>query len=202
MLNEMDLTIWDFETSGLDPLKEQVIEMAALKIHKGIITGSFNCFVKHDKQLSQKITELTGIVDDDLKDGFDEDIAFKMLKQFMGNNIIGAHNATFDLAFLHHSRMRLFNQSFSNSFIDTLTIARDRVPFPHKLTDLTTRHNIEMDTAHRALADVYGCYKLLQHYDKEESVEPWINRLGYVKKWGPATWYPEHAKPFEQGYKN
>jgi DNA polymerase-3 subunit epsilon len=202
MINNLDLTIFDFETSGLDPEKERVIEMAALKIHKGIITGSFNCFVKHDKPLSQKINELTGITDDDLKDGFDEDIAFKLLKQFMGSNIIVAHNASFDLGFLHHSRMRLFNLSFDNSFIDTLTIARDRVVFPHKLTDLTTRFEIEMDTAHRALADVYGCYKILQKFDKDESVEPWINRLGYVKKWGPAPWYPEHAKPFEQAYKN
>jgi len=203
-INEMDLCIWDFETSGLDPEKESVIEMAALKIHKGIIVGSFNCFVKHDKPLSQKITELTGITDEDLKDGFDEDIAFRLLKQFMGNNIIVAHNASFDLQFLHHSRMRLFNLSFGNSFIDTLSIARDRDVFPHKLTNLCERYDIEMDTAHRALADVYGCYHLLQKFDRDDSIEPWINRLGYLSKYGAPKWSPDYADVFgtENKYKN
>lgn len=203
-INNLDLTVFDFETSGLDPEKERVIEMAALKIHKGVIVGSFNCFIKHPEPLSQKITELTGITDDDLKDGFEEDIAFKLLKQFMGNNIIVAHNAGFDLGFLHFSRMRLFNQSFANSFIDTLTIARDRDVFPHKLTDLTTRYELEMEGAHRALNDVYGCYKLLQHFNKQEPVEDWINRLGYLSKYGAPKWSPAYADVFgtENKYKN
>jgi DNA polymerase-3 subunit epsilon len=204
MISDLNLTIWDFETSGLDPVEERVIEMAALKIQKGVIVGSFNCFVKHDKPLSQKITELTGIVDDDLKDGFDEADAFKMLYKMLENSIIVAHNAQFDLQFLHHGMQRVSEgrRKLDYHFIDTLTIARDRVVFPHKLTDLTTRFDIEMDTAHRALADVYGCYRILQKFDKDESIEPWINRLGYTKKYGPAAWYPDHAQPFEQGYKN
>jgi DNA polymerase-3 subunit epsilon len=204
MISDMNLTIFDFETSGLDPEKESVIEMAALKIQKGVVVGSFNCFVKHNKPLTPKITELTGITDDDLKDGFEEDIAFKLLKQFMGNNIITAHNASFDLQFLHFSRMRLFKQSFANSFIDTLSIARDRDIFPHKLVNLTERYGLEMDTAHRALADVYGCYYLLQKFDKDEPIEEWINKINFNCKYGAPKWSPEYSDVFgtENKYKN
>lgn len=191
-----DLTIFDFETSGLNPETERVIEMAAIKIHKGIVVGEFNCFIRHDKPLDVKITELTGITDEDLKDGFTEDIAFRMLNQFMGSNIIVAHNATFDLQFLHHSRMRLFEQSFTNDFIDTLTIARDRDFYPYKLVDLCKRYSIDMGTAHRALADVYGCYHLLQKLDKDSPVDEWINKLSYMNKYGPAKWYPANAEVF------
>lgn len=196
MINDLNLTAFDFETTGLDHENERVIEMAALKINKGIIVGSFSCLVRHDKPLTDKIKEVTGITDDDLLDAFDEDIAFRLLKQFMGDNIIVAHNAAFDLQFLHHSRMRLFNQSFSNSFIDTLSIARVRDVFPHKLTDLTERYGIEMDTAHRALADVYGCYNLLQYFDKQESVEPWINKIAYNSKYDAPKWAPNYAEVY------
>jgi DNA polymerase-3 subunit epsilon len=191
-----DITVFDFETSGLDPETERVIEMAAIKIHKGIVVGEFNCFIKQDKPLDAKITELTGITDDDLKDGFTEDIAFRILNQFMGSNIIVAHNATFDLWFLHHSRMRLFNKSFDNPFIDTYTITRERDFYPYKLVNLCERYGIDMGDAHRALADVYGCYNLLQKLDKDSSVDEWINKLSYMNKYGPAKWYPAHAEVF------
>jgi DNA polymerase-3 subunit epsilon len=191
-----NITVFDFETSGLDPECERVIEMAAIKIHKGIVVGEFNCFIQQDKPLDVKITELTGITDDDLKDGFKEDIAFRMLNQFMGSNIIVAHNATFDLGFLHHARMRLFQKSFDNPFLDTYTIARHRDVYPYKLVALCERYGIDMGTAHRALADVYGCYNLLQKQDEDSPVDEWINKLSYMNKYGPAKWYPAHAEVF------
>jgi DNA polymerase-3 subunit epsilon len=196
-----DITVFDLETSGLDPTKERIIEIAAIRVCNGEIVSEFSTLINNGP-VTPEITQLTGISNDQLVHGLSEDSAMRMFKVFMNGSILVAHNAVFDLAFLHFTRMRLFNSSFDNDFLDTFTIARDRTPYPHKLTQLCERFEIVLEGAHRALNDVRACQKLLEHFDQEESIEPWINRLGYTKKYGPADWYPDHAQPFEQGYKN
>src|SRR5690348_6776203 len=101
MRSDLNRTAGDLETSALDHENDRIIEMAAIKMQKGIIVASFNCLSQQDNPLPVKITELTGITDEDVADGLKEDIAFKMLYQMMGSNILVAHNATFDLQFLH-----------------------------------------------------------------------------------------------------
>jgi DNA polymerase III epsilon subunit family exonuclease len=191
LINE--ITVFDFETSGLDPQKDRVIEMAAIRIANGQIVGEFSTLVQFNGALTPKIKELTGIQDEALKHGFDEVTAFKIFNRFIGNSVIVAHNAAFDLGFLHHSLMRLAKRSFNNSFIDTLTISRDRTFFPYKLIDLCGRYNIELLGAHRALSDVYGCWHLYEALGKEVKMNDYLNKLGYMSKYGPPKWAPDYA---------
>jgi DNA polymerase III epsilon subunit family exonuclease len=191
LINE--ITVFDFETSGLDPQKDRVIEMAAIRIANGQIVGEFSTLVQFNGALTPKIKELTGIQDEALKHGFDEVTAFKIFNRFIGNSVIVAHNAAFDLGFLHHSLMRLAKRSFNNSFIDTLTISRDRTFFPYKLIDLCGRYNIELLGAHRALSDVYGCWHLYEAFGKEVKINDYLNKLGYMSKYGPPKWAPDYA---------
>jgi DNA polymerase-3 subunit epsilon len=188
-----DITVFDFETSGLDPQKDRVIEMAAIRIANGQVVGEFSTLVQYGGVLSPKIIELTGIQDEALKHGFDEETAFKIFNRFIGKSVIVAHNAAFDLGFLHHSLKRLAGRSFSNSFIDTLTISRERTFFPYKLVDLCDRYNIELVGAHRALSDVYGCWHLLEKLSEEVKVSDYLNKLGYMTKYGPPKWAPDYA---------
>ncbi|WP_281285192.1 3'-5' exonuclease, partial [Brevibacillus centrosporus] len=76
MLN--DITVFDFETTGLNPRNERVIEMAAIRVIKGQIVSGFHTLVKPGRQLSPKITEITGITDEMLTDAMDENIAFRI----------------------------------------------------------------------------------------------------------------------------
>jgi DNA polymerase III subunit epsilon len=191
LINE--ITVFDFETSGLDPQKDRVIEMAAIRIANGQVVGEFSTLVQFNGALTPKIIELTGIQDEALKHGFDEVTAFKIFNRFIGSSVIVAHNAAFDLGFLHHSLMRLAKRSFNNSFIDTLTISRERTFFPYKLIDLCGRYNIELIGAHRALSDVYGCWNLYETLGKEVKLSDYLNKLGYMSKYGPPKWAPEYA---------
>jgi DNA polymerase-3 subunit epsilon len=189
-----DLCVFDFETSGLDPAKERVVEMAAIRVIKGIQVSEFRTFVKYDGKLVPKITELTGITDDHLVNGMEEKQAFLNLRRVMGpKTLLVAHNATFDLAFLHYTMFRIQEITFANPFIDTLTIARDRTPFPHKLENMCEKYGIKLEGAHRALNDVEGTLALLQAMHAEKSVEEWINKLTYVEKYGKPAWVPAHA---------
>ena len=171
-----NVTVFDFETTGLNADRDRVIEMAAIRVINGKVTSEFSTLVKFDGQLEPKITEITGILPEDLEGGFDEETAFKILNRFIGDSLIVAHNAAFDLGFLHFSLLRLAGRTFENNpFIDTLTISRERHFYPHKLTDMCSRYDITLDGAHRALNDVHGCWELLKKLHEEDPVDAWVN---------------------------
>lgn len=188
-----NITVLDFETTGLDPARDRVIEMAAIRCYGGEIVSQFSTLVRYDGALSPKVTELTGITEDELKNGMDEDTAFRILNRVIGDSIIVAHNAMFDLGFLHHTLLRLANRTFSNSFLDTLTISRARHVYPHNLKEMCDRYGIALEGAHRSLNDVIGCWKLLEKMNEEKSVAADLNVLGYLKKFGMPKWYPQQA---------
>lgn len=205
-----DFTVFDFETSGLDPQNDRVIEMAAIRVCNGHVISEFSTIVfQHEiDELPEKITELTGISSRVMHMGLDEKTSFQILNRIVGNSLLVAHNAAFDLAFLHFSLMRLAGRSFSNPFIDTLTISRDRHFYPHKLENMCERYCIKLDGAHRALNDVAATKDLLIALHKEESVERYVNHLGYLHdprkpdKYKPPVWTPEYATvyPVENRY--
>lgn len=194
MLN--DITVFDFETTGLNPRTERVIEMAAIRVINGQIVSGFHTLVKPGRPLTPKITEITGITDNMLADAMDENIAFRIIRNIMKDSLLVAHNAAFDLQFLHWGMQRLAGKTFDNPFIDTLTISRERTTYPHKLTDMCSKYSVDMEGAHRALNDVEGCWKLLNALNDQESVLPFVNKLGYLKKYDPPEWVPEYATLF------
>lgn len=192
-MNLDNITVLDFETSGLDSSRDRVIEMAAIRCYGGEIVSQFSTLIRFDGVLPPKITEITGITSGDLVNGMDEETAFRILNRIIGNSTIVAHNAMFDLSFLHHTLLRLANRSFTNSFLDTLTIARERHTYPHNLKEMCDRYGIVLDGAHRSLNDVIACWKLLEKMNEERSVSDHLNVLGYMKKFGAPKWYPQHA---------
>ncbi|MCR2804837.1 3'-5' exonuclease [Paenibacillus soyae] len=201
-LKNKSFTVFDFETSGLDPKKDRVIEMAAIRVVNGEVASEFSTLVRYDGKLSAKITELTGITDDMTACGMDEDTAFRILNRMIGDHVLVAHNALFDLGFLHHSLMRIAGRSFRNDFIDTLTISRERHVYPHTLKDMCDRYGIPLIGGHRALNDVVACWELCRTLDEEAEIGGFLNKLGYMKKYGPPAWSPPHAilEPIELKY--
>lgn len=191
-----DVTVFDFETTGTDPEHDRIIEVAAIRCINGEIVSQFQTLVQFNGELPEKITEITGLTAADLTDGMTEDLAFKILRNLAQDSLLVAHNAAFDLAFLHFWMQRTGGRTFSNHFIDTCTIARERHTYPHKLTDMTARYGIELSGAHRALNDVIGCWELLKAMHAEIPVDDWVNRIGYLSKYGPPKWAPKHAKLF------
>lgn len=192
-LRHKSFTVFDFETSGLDPKKDRVIEMAAIRVVNGEIASEFSTLVQYNGKLAPKITELTGITDEMTACGMDEDTAFRILNRMLGDHILVAHNALFDLSFLHHSLMRIAGRSFRNDFIDTLTISRDRHVYPHTLKDMCDKYGIPLVGGHRALNDVIACWELCRTLDEEQAIGDSLNTLGYMTKYGPPAWSPPNA---------
>lgn len=191
-----DITIFDFETTGLDQVNDRIVEMAALRIRDGKVIGSFQTLVHQTKEINPKAKAANGIEESDLVNAMDEVLAYKILRNIMRDSVLVAHNAIFDLGFLHHTAERLGGRAVTNPFFDTLTIARIRYPYPHTLTDMCQRLNIKLEGAHRALNDVMGTWEILRAMDELEPVDRWINKIGYVRKFGAPKWAPAHAETF------
>lgn len=191
-----DITVFDFETTGLSSETDRVIEMAAIRVRDGNVVGEFSTLVAQPEHspLSDKIVQLTGIRTATMLSGMDEKTAFQILNRFIMGSTLVAHNAAFDMAFLYNALQRLAGRTFTNPFLDTLSICRDRYSYPHRLEQMCEKLEIKLTGAHRALNDVYGCWEILKRLHSAEPLDQWLNTLGYLEKYGPPKWVPSHAK--------
>jgi DNA polymerase III subunit epsilon len=184
--------VLDFETTGLDYKTEQVIEVGALKLDRDFKEiGTLNVMVKlkKGKKLPPFITELTGIVEDDLKEGLSEFHAMQILHRFIGNDIIVAQFASFDLGFLS-------KYMAPKRFICTRSLSRLLNPSEKaSLKDLVQRYNVTLDNHHRALSDVKATaevFKIMKKEADEKGIE-YLNVMVNASE-RPLRYIPENAK--------
>jgi DNA polymerase III subunit epsilon len=147
----MAYVVLDFETTGLDYLTEQVIEIGAVKLDAQFNEiGTFHTMVKltEGRHLSKFIQDYTGIKEEDLYDGLSEVVALNTLKDFIGNAVVVAQHAPFDLAFL----AKAYEPEL---FIDTRSVSRLLNPDEKAgLKDLVERYGVELNGHHRSMNDV------------------------------------------------
>lgn len=196
-----DIVVFDFETTGLDHANDRVIEMAAIRVKDGKVVTEFSTIVRFDGTLDPKITQITGITPEEVKNGMDPIQAFTFLQQMMSdpNTLLVAHNAIFDVQFLYHELNRHLGVGFPpNPILDTLTLAREWFTYPHKLVDMSAKLGIKLENAHRALADVFACYEVLTKLMQMYNVMPYVNRIGYLSKFPKPSWNPPQTSLFPQ----
>lgn len=161
-------TVVDTETTGLDPEKDRLIEIAAIRVRGGKEVGRFETLVKPGRKLSKKIVSITNITDEMLKDAPAPEECLPKFLEFLRDDVIVAHNANFDVDFIYESLQRCGLPPLENNFIDTLRIARYVEPDmdDYKLSTLAKEYKIPQSTAHRALADCETTMAVLQHLDE------------------------------------
>lgn len=151
----------DIETTDLDPARGEIIEVAAIRFDTktGREVGRFECLCRPQKPIGQLTTSLTGITQPMVADKkpFKEDIP--ALSAFVGEDVIFAHNAKFDLSWLAHHGL-----PFSNPVWDTFTLAAIAWPEAptYNLGSLVGDLGIEITGEHRAAADIVLTWHLFQ----------------------------------------
>ena len=148
------IVVLDFETTGLDTRNDRIIEIGAVKLADGHVTEDLSVLVNPGRLLSPKITEITGITDQMLKDQPPITEALPQLLSFIGDCPIAAHNADFDYNILQ-SELRRQGIQREWTVIDTLTFARKLYPDmkSHRLGVLCKRLGVSLKNAHRAVHD-------------------------------------------------
>ncbi len=157
------IVVLDFETTGLSPVADRIIEIGAVMLTDGVVHEEFSMLCDPGVPLSPKITELTGITDAMLagKPPAAEGVA--KLLEFIGARAVAAHNASFDIAFLK-AEARRNDLSFFAPVLDTLSLARRLYPGrnSYRLGALCRMFKVPLTNAHRAVHDAAATAKCLQ----------------------------------------
>lgn len=164
----------DVETTGLDPRRDEIIQLAAQAVYPDGTRECFDRLVRLSPGgcLSPFITNLTGITMKDLTEkGLSKQAVAEEFGAFLqGNPVICAYNAQFDLSFLFYFLMRHGDPSVlvGKDKLDPLTVFRDRAPGCHKLSDAIAHYAVSGVNSHRADDDVAATVGVLAALAEEK----------------------------------
>ena len=155
--------ILDLETTGFSFRTEKITEIGIMKMKNGEVIDEFSCFVNPEKPIPQRVVEVTNITDDMVKDAETIDKVFPKMLEFIGDSVLVAHNADFDIGFLKYNAGEL-GYSLENTYMDTLRLAKELFPDykKYKLGIIAENLGIKVEVAHRALDDVDTTVKVLK----------------------------------------
>ena len=154
-LKEATYVVFDAETTGLSNQYDQIIELAAVKVKDGEIIDKFERFSNPHEKLSETIINLTHITDDMLVDAPEIEEVLTEFKEWVGDAIFVAHNASFDMGFIDTGYERLGFGPSTNGVIDTLELSRtiNTEYGKHGLNFLAKKYGVELTQHHRAIYD-------------------------------------------------
>lgn len=155
LLEDATYIVFDVETTGLSSAYDHMIELAAVKMEKGNVIDRFEEFINPGHPLSAFTTELTGITDAMLADAREEEAIVREFKEWVGDSVYVAHNASFDMGFINAAYERYQLGRSTNPVIDTLELSRYLHPEykGHRLNQLAKRYKVNLEQHHRAVYD-------------------------------------------------
>lgn len=159
-----EYVVVDIETTGLDVVRNEIIEIAALCIGNGQVIAQYASLVQIKGSLPHDISALTGIQAIQLQsEGRPLEAVLRDVLLFIGDRRIVCHNATFDYGFLKSSCDRL-GLAFRNSCTDTLLLSRRKIAMveDYKLYTLAAHFGMTIKAKHRALDDCFLTYQLFE----------------------------------------
>ena len=156
--------VLDLETTGFSATNDRITEIGVMKYKSGEVIGEFSEFVNPERHIPERVTEVTNITDDMVKDADTIEKVFPRLLEFLGKDcVIVAHNANFDVGFLKQNAKAL-GYEFDYTYLDTLSLAKDLFPDykKYKLGKIAENLGIKVEVAHRALDDVDTTVKVFK----------------------------------------
>ncbi|MFW5981175.1 MAG: PolC-type DNA polymerase III, partial [bacterium] len=163
LIDQSSFVVFDLETTGLYAARDQIIELAAVKLENGEVVDTFSSFVSTDRSIPAKITELTGINNQMLEGAPDLSTVITEFLDFIGESVLVAHNASFDYGFLKAAVKSTNQASVNNPILDTLNLSRAIYPElkSHRLNKVAEHLNISLENHHRALDDARATANIL-----------------------------------------
>ena len=191
------LVLFDTETTGLQFSRDEIIEFAAVVVEE--VNGETQIVREYDELISlspggfvpPKITELTGISNQDLREkGLPKTrVCRDIAEMIQGNTLLLAYNAHFDLSFLFYMLLRDGDPTIlkGKDKLDLLTVYRDRRAYPHKLSSAIEAYGLsgKVVNSHRAVDDVIATVAVMEEMEREkDDLDKYINLFGYLPQFG------------------
>lgn len=193
MLKVKEIVVFDFETTGLSAINDEILEIGAIRLVKEndefVIKDELSAILLTNEPIPAKITEITGITNEMQSEvGITQAEGFQMLNSLISkDSLLIAYNIQFDLGFLQEFYKKNFNPRYKveNDVLDVMAVYKDRHKFPHRLESAIKTYNVNLPNTHRALDDVKATFEVLNVMNNEyANINKFINVIGYNKKYG------------------
>ncbi len=161
-LSQLEFTAFDFETTGLYPDNDQIIEIGAVRFSLQKEGSRFSTLIKPTVPVPPAATKINGISDDMLTDKPSIGDVLPHFTRFISESVLVAHNSGFDSGFLAYWLNACSLPAANNHTIDTMELAKQTVPQAGKfsLGYLCRVLELSVSSSHRALDDAQACREL------------------------------------------
>lgn len=149
-----EVIVFDIETTGLSAQTCKITEIGAVRVQNGEVKEVYNSLVNPGEPIPEEIVRLTGITDEMVQDARTIDAVLPEFLAFVGDRMLIAHNAGFDISFIRRAAEEL-GLPFNNSYLDTVSMSRYVNPDlnRHKLDVLANYYHLGDFNHHRASDD-------------------------------------------------
>lgn len=149
-----EFVVFDLETTGFSNINDKITEIGAVKIRDFKIVDRFSELVNPEKDISYRVQELTGITNEMVKDKPTIEEILPKFMEFVGNDVLVAHNADFDTGFIMQ-KCKEQGLEYKNKKVDTLMLARIMLPNlkRYKLDKVAKEVGVQLLNHHRAVDD-------------------------------------------------
>lgn len=153
------ITVFDIETTGLDPNRgHRIIEIAGVKIENGIIKQetAFTSFVNPERDIPAESRQIHKITDEQVRSAPSIDEVLPKFLEFAQGSLLVAHNAEFDYGFLEVEKESCWGYIDLPECFCTMRLSQSIFPreFRHNLDVLVKKFDLKVPgDRHRALAD-------------------------------------------------
>lgn len=165
-----DYVLFDLETTGISCVKDDIIEISAVKVRNGKIVGEFSELVNPLRPIPMAASSVNNITDSMVAGAPTLDKVLPRFIDFVGDDILVGHNIlAFDMKFIYRECDKFYGKALTNDFVDTLKIAKLVFPEWHhrRLEDLAEYYRISTAGAHRALNDCRMNQRVFENLGKE-----------------------------------
>ncbi|MBQ9802689.1 MAG: PolC-type DNA polymerase III [Clostridia bacterium] len=195
---EDEFVVFDIETTGLSNRTCGITEIGAVKVKNGEVLARYSTFVNPEMPIPAEVVTLTGITDDMVKDARVIGDVLPEFFEFIGDRLLIAHNADFDIGFIRVAAKNC-GLCFENPYLDTVALSRhlNTDLKNHKLDTLAKYFNLGDFNHHRA-ADDAEMLAMIYFNMQEKMVAAEIRNFSDLQSEMSAAADPLRLMPYHQ----
>lgn len=156
--------MFDVETTGLDPKADRIVEIGAVTFRNGRVTGSRSWLINPGVPVPRSAVRVHGITTDMVKDRPGFAAVFPEFRKFVGDAVLLAHNARYDISFVDAEIARCGAGAPPNAVVNTLPLFRQWFPLAsrHTLAFMVEYLGLKPDAMHRGGSDAMTLYQVFK----------------------------------------
>ncbi len=173
-LQDTRFVVFDTETTGFSPAKDSVISIGAVAVDSGAINvgDSYEVLIRRDDIGDREVVTIHGLLRKDLSQGVDEKAAIEGFLGYIGDSVLVAQHAGFDIMMMNAMLKRRYGLELFNEVIDTASLAKrlEKGPYynlahksgEYRLDHLLERYGIRLYDRHTSAGDALLTARLFQ----------------------------------------